>query len=118
MTKAVHVFVYGDERNRAIDHVASEPVADAAVQGTLFDIDGVGHALMLAGTDRIRGQVRRIAPADLERLDARARVREGIYRRVGVEIGGRPCWTWVAGPLLAPRLKPELRVRGPGMELP
>lgn len=117
MTEGINVFVYGDERNRAIDHVASERVADASVQGTLFDVDGVGLTLMLAGTDRIRGEIRRVKAADLDRLDARARVRDGIYRRVGVTIGENACWTWVAGPALAPRLAPELRVR-PGKELP
>ena len=109
--KSVHVFLYGADRTGSVAGVASERVAEASLPGTLFDVAGVGLALMLAGSQRVRGSVVRVDAADLDVLDARARVREGLYRRVGVEVDGTPCWTWVAGPALAPRLAPELRVR-------
>ena len=106
----IHVFIY-DERLDTSD-IAQETVRTATVQGTLFDVDGVGPALLLSGQDRISGEVRRVTPAALDSLDRLARVGEGLYRRVGVQVGGTtPCWTWVAGPALAPKLVPARRVR-------
>lgn len=116
---AIHVFLYDDRtsldlesadgRDRAAGD--SEKVRDAAVRGTLFDVEGVGLTLMLAGSDRVPGEVRRVDAATLEELDARARVRDGLHRRIGLEVGDTPCWTWVAGPALASRLATGRRVR-------
>ena len=109
MSELIHVFVYpggpGEDVGRAGARAAS-------VQGTLFDIEGVGTALMLSGYATIAGEVRRVPADTLGKLDARARVREGVYRRVGVQVGETPCWAWVAGPKLAPRLATARRGRG------
>lgn len=112
MTDGIHVFVYDGllEADDA-DDAAHTTMREATVQGTLFDVEGLGPALLLSGHDRVPGVVRRVPPAALEKLDARARVREGVYRRVGVQVGATPCWTWVAGPALAPKLVPDRRVR-------
>ena len=109
MSTVVQIFVYPGGPGADAVHEGS---AAAAVQGTLFDVEGVGPALMLAGNTSIPGEVRRIRASALEELDARARVREGIYRRVGVQVGETPCWAWVAGPKLAPRLATGRRSRG------
>ena len=109
MTDAIHVFAYGAH---AESGVSSEKVRDATVPGTLFEVEGIGPALMLSGPSAVRGEVRRIAIDSLEELDARARVREGLYRRVGVQVGETACWAWVAGPALAPRLATLPRHRG------
>ena len=105
-----HVFVYDRRPIATQGALELEKIRDATVRGTLFDVDGVGPALMLAGSSQVPGEVMRADTASLERLDARARVREGLFRRVGVQVGETPCWTWVAGPALAPRLAPERRV--------
>lgn len=101
MTDAVHVFVYDPDRFAGVE---SHRIRDDVVQGTLFDVEDVGPALMLAGSATVPGEVRRIGPASLALVDSTARVDDGLYRRVGVLIGATPCWAWVAGPLLAQRL--------------
>lgn len=108
-----HLFAYG---TLAAEGAASalmsgcERVASAAVRGTLYDI-GEYPALLLSGTDWVDGEIWR-CPADLlPRLDRYEAVREGLFRRVGVTVEGTPCWAYVAGPRLGPRLKPEARVR-------
>ncbi|HUF13210.1 MAG TPA: gamma-glutamylcyclotransferase [Longimicrobiales bacterium] len=106
---SVHVFVYDDRLDSA--DAVQESVCAATVQGTLFDLEGVGAALLLSGQDRVAGEVRRVSPDALDTLDTSAGVQEGLYRRVGVQVGSTPCWTWVAGPALAPLLVPERRVR-------
>ena len=109
MSDAIHVFVYDGAPGADVAH---EMVRRDTVQGTLFDVDGVGAALMLSGYTAVPGEVRRVPVSALAELDARARVREGLYRRVGVQVGDTPCWAWVAGPTLAPRLSPARRARG------
>ena len=105
----IHVFVY-DDRLDSKDTV-QDVVSTATVKGTLFDVERVGAVLLLSGQDNIPGEVRRVSPDALDTLDRQAGVQEGLYRRVGVQVGSTPCWTWVAGPALAPLLVPERRVR-------
>ena len=40
-------------------------------------------------------------------LDRYEGIVEGLFRRVAVEVGERACWTYVAGPRLGPRLRPD-----------
>lgn len=101
MSDHVHIFVYDDAALRGID---TERVRDDVVSGTLFRVDGVGPALMLSGSSRVPGSVRRIRADALDAADRSARVGDGLFRRVGVRVGNTPCWTWVAGPELAQRL--------------
>lgn len=83
----------------------------AEVGGVLYDIEGRHPALMLYGDARVRGEIW-TCPADLlPRLDAFEGVEEGLFRRIGVEIDGRPCWTYVAGPAIARHLTPDRRIR-------
>lgn len=107
----IHVFLYDRSPLDGPGALTLEKIRDATVQGTLFEVDGVGSALMLAGSSHVAGEVMSADAASLETLDARARVRDGLFRRVGVQVGETPCWTWVAGPALAPRLAPERRLR-------
>lgn len=109
MSDEIHVFIYSGGPGADAEH---EKVRDETVQGTLFDVEGIGAALMLSGHATVTGEVRRVAATALGQMDARARVREGLYRRVGVQIGETPCWAWVAGPTLAPRLASSRRGRG------
>jgi hypothetical protein len=109
VSDSIELFFY--ERGPFADAPGTK-VRDAAVQGTIFDVDGVGRALILSGNASVPGEVRRVPAAALADLDARARVREGMYRRIGVQVGESPCWVWVAGPTLAPRLAPGGRERG------
>lgn len=108
-----HLFAYGTlaGKGSASELMAGcERVASAAVRGTLYDI-GEYPALLLSGSDRVEGEIWR-CPADLlPRLDHYESVRAGLFRRVGVTVEGMPCWAYVAGPSLGPRLRPEARVR-------
>ena len=108
-----NLFVYGTLR---ADGVAAELLAQAgyiraaAVPGTLYDIDGAYPALMLYGGTPVRGEIWHCPPDLLAQLDAYESVQHGLFRRVGVEVAGLPCWTYVAGPALASKLTPERRV--------
>jgi len=108
-----NLFVYGTLR---ADGVAAELLAQAgyirsaAVPGTLYDIDGAYPALMLYGSTPVRGEIWHCPPDLLAQLDAYESVQHGLFRRVGVEVAGLPCWTYVAGPALASKLTPERRV--------
>ncbi|HEX6587961.1 MAG TPA: gamma-glutamylcyclotransferase [Longimicrobiales bacterium] len=110
MAEHVHVFVYDTAR---FPDVESELVRHDVVGGTLFDVEGVGPALMLSGQTRVPGTVRRIRPETLPSFDRSARVDDGLFRRVGVRVGNTPCWTWVAGAELAQRLA-SARTRATG----
>mgnify|MGYP001323065815 CR=1 FL=1 len=112
-TTYFHLFTYGtlrSGRGAAALLEGCEPVAAAAVTGTLFDIDGEYPALVLAGTGRVDGEIWRCPAATLPRLDEYEGVAEGLFRRVGVRVDEWACWTYVAGPKLAPRLNPNRRI--------
>lgn len=79
------------------------------VAGTLYDL-GDYPALVLDGRGLVEGEVWR-CPADaLGRLDEYEGLPSGLYARVRVAVDGTECWTYVAGPALAPRLTPERRI--------
>jgi gamma-glutamylcyclotransferase (GGCT)/AIG2-like uncharacterized protein YtfP len=110
-----NLFVYGTLRT---DGIAAELLADAGyikaatVQGALYDIDGAYPALMLYGNSPVRGEIWRCPPDLLSQLDAYESVQHGLFRRVGVEVAGLPCWTYVAGPALASKLTRERLLPG------
>ncbi|HET9983324.1 MAG TPA: gamma-glutamylcyclotransferase family protein [Longimicrobiales bacterium] len=109
------LFVYGTLRSGepAAELLAgAEPLGPARVEGTLYDIDGRYPALMLAGRGVVEGEVWRCPVELLWRLDEYEGVEEGLFRRVGVRVGERACWTYVVGPTLARRLTAENRVAG------
>lgn len=79
------------------------------VAGTLYDL-GAYPALVLGGRGHVEGEVWR-CPADaLARLDEYEGVAEGLFERAVVGVAGVPCWTYVAGALLLPRLASERRI--------
>jgi gamma-glutamylcyclotransferase (GGCT)/AIG2-like uncharacterized protein YtfP len=82
----------------------------ATVQGTLYDVNGRYPALVLDGEDRVEGEVWRGPATLLPELDEYEGVADGLFGRVKVVADGESCWTYVAGPLLAPRLTPEQRI--------
>ena len=106
------LFVYGTLRSdAALAGVlsAAERIADASVEGTLYDLDDY-PALMLYGTTLVQGEIW-ACPLDLLwKLDEYEGVERGLFRRVAVMASGIPCWTWVAGPALAPRLTLDRRL--------
>lgn len=110
------LFVYGTLR--AGSEAAARMLAGctwlraASVRGTLYDMDGEFTALMLYGDAPIGGEIWHVPDsARLLRLDEYEGVERGLFRRVGVEADGVPCWTYVAGPALAHKLTPERRLR-------
>jgi hypothetical protein len=111
MADGVHVFLCGRTQVR---DAPGEKVRDDVVKGTLFEVEGVGAVLMLAGSAAIRGEVRRVPPSAIADIDARAGVAEGLLRRIGVQVGETACWAWVAGPRLAPRLASGRKNRNGG----
>lgn len=108
-----HLFVYGTllssgEASQLLE--GCERVATASVNGTLYDIDGAFPALMLAGDGEVHGEIWRCPTERLLELDGYEGVTERLFRRVGVEVDGWPCWTYVAGPKLAPRIAQAKRI--------
>ena len=85
-------------------------IAPARVGGVLYDIDGEYPALVMYGTSPVEGAIWSCPTELLPSLDAYEGVDDGLFRRVGVEIDGRPCWTYVAGPKLAHKLTPARRI--------
>lgn len=111
----VPLFVYGTlmdggSATRLLDRCRR--IASGSVQGTLYAIDDRYPALLLGGTGTVHGEIW-LCPVDrLRTLDRYEGVAERLFRRVAVRVGDRACWTYIAGPALGPRLKPERRVRG------
>lgn len=87
-------------------------MAAAEVEGTLYDLDDLYPALVLAGQGRVAGEVWRCPVEVLVELDAEESVRSRYFRRVGVQVGEYPCWVYVAGPKLARELVPGRRMGG------
>lgn len=109
----VRLFVYGtllSDGGAAERLSGCTPLGEARVRGTLFDIEGRFPALMLAGGDRVSGEVWSCPWERIHELDGYEAVDSGLFRRIGVEIDGRGCWTYVAGPALAARLSPDRRI--------
>jgi gamma-glutamylcyclotransferase (GGCT)/AIG2-like uncharacterized protein YtfP len=108
----VHLFVYGTLRSgggAAGLLRGCRLVGTGSVAGTLYDL-GAYPALVLDGGGPVEGEVWRCPAASLDRLDEYEGVPGGLYLRVRVVAGGTECWTYVAGPLLGPRLTPERRI--------
>ncbi len=111
-----HLFTYGSLKAGAASAEARallarcERVGPGSVRGTLYDV-GDYPALLLAGDDRISGEIWRCPAHALPDLDRYEGVAEGLFRRVGVEVDGRGCWTYVAGPGLGPGLVPDRRIQ-------
>lgn len=107
-----HLFSYGTlmegaEGSRLL--AGCERVGTGAVRGTLFDT-GPYPALLLAGADRVEGEIWRCPAELLPRLDQYEGVADGLFRRVGHRVADHACWVYVAGPALGPRLTPGSRV--------
>lgn len=112
MSPTFHLFVYGTLRDPrvAADLLAGcERVGEAHVNGTLYDL-GAHPALMAYGTTRVAGEIWRCPNAVLSRLDRYEGVERGLFRRIGISAGDIGCWTYVAGPALAPELLPGRRI--------
>lgn len=112
-----HLFTYGSLKAAGVSGVAHEllagceRVAEGTVQGTLYDM-GEYPALLLSGTDTVRGVVWRCPSDRLLALDAYEGTEAGLFRRAATRVGGRACWVYVAGPRLGRRLTPEARITG------
>lgn len=109
---AFHLFVYGTLRSggeAAWLLRGCRLVGLGTVAGTLYGL-GDYPALVVGRGERVEGEVWR-CPADLlPRLDEYEGVAEGLFGRTEVEAAGVRCWTYVAGPLLLPKLAPERRI--------
>ena len=106
-----HLFTYGTLKS-AITTPAGrellrgcERVGEGVVSGTLYDA-GEYPALLLGGEGTVEGEVWRCPAPLLRVLDRYEGVEEGLFRRAAVEVAGRACWVYVAGPGLGPRLRP------------
>lgn len=109
----VCIFVYGTLRTGGLAAArlsGGERVGSATVAGTLFDIGGRYPALVLAGSGTVHGELWRCEPDLLARLDEYEGVRQGLFRRVAIEVNGVGAWTYVAGPALAIELDPSRRI--------
>lgn len=108
-----HLFVYGTLLGTdGMPHAllsGAERVGVGTVQGTLYDL-GDYPALLLAGRTTVSGDIWRCPLETLGALDEHEAVRDGLFRRVAVRVGDVPCWAYVAGPRLGPRLTLANRV--------
>jgi gamma-glutamylcyclotransferase (GGCT)/AIG2-like uncharacterized protein YtfP len=66
---------------------------------------------VLEGGGEVWGEVWAVPDRVLEVLDRYEGVAEGLFARERVEAGGSVCWTYVAGPALRDRLRPEAALR-------
>jgi gamma-glutamylcyclotransferase (GGCT)/AIG2-like uncharacterized protein YtfP len=108
----IHLFVYGTLRSgggAAGLLRGCRLVGTGSGEGTLYDL-GAYPALVLDGRGPVEGEVWRCPAEALDRLDEYEGVPGGLYLRVPVVVEGTDCWTYVAGPLLEPRLTPERRI--------
>jgi gamma-glutamylcyclotransferase (GGCT)/AIG2-like uncharacterized protein YtfP len=108
-----NLFAYGTLRENAGSSSLLRdcvPVSPAHVGGVLYDIDGEYPALVMYGTNPVEGEIWSCPTELLALLDAYEGVDDGLFRRVGVNIEGTACWTYVAGPKLARRLTPARRI--------
>lgn len=108
---SVHrLFVYGTLRSGGEGHRLLDgctPEGEATVRGTLYDVEGRYPALVLEGEGTVWGERWNCPEASLAAVDRYEGVGQGLFTRVRVEAGGELCWTYVAGPLLRERLRPE-----------
>ncbi|MDX1673943.1 MAG: gamma-glutamylcyclotransferase family protein [Longimicrobiales bacterium] len=110
MRETFYLFAYGTLRTDPGGLLEGcERVATGVVRGTLYDL-GEYPALILGGDDPVSGVIWRCPYPLLEALDRYEGTEAGLFRRVGIRVGDYPCWVYVAGPELGPRLLPETRV--------
>jgi len=108
-----HLFVYGTlRRNGAASGALAgcERIGAAVVGGSLYDIDGRYPALLLYGDGAVHGEVWRCPARLLRELDEHEGVADGLFRRVALQVDGRACWTYVAGPRLARQVVAKHRI--------
>jgi gamma-glutamylcyclotransferase (GGCT)/AIG2-like uncharacterized protein YtfP len=108
-----HLFAYGTLRDRGSSSSLLRDcvqIGPASVGGVLYDVDGEYPALVLYGTNPVAGEVWRCPNELLASLDTYEGVDAGLFRRVGVDVDGTPCWTYVAGPKLTRKLTPAQRI--------
>ncbi|HUE95594.1 MAG TPA: gamma-glutamylcyclotransferase family protein [Longimicrobiaceae bacterium] len=100
------LFVYGTLRRGGGMHSLLDGCrlhAEATVRGSLFDL-GTYPALVLDDRGTVHGEVWECPRETLLRLDSYEGVGEGLFRRVRIEVGSVPCWTYIAGPRLRSRI--------------
>ena len=110
MRETFYLFAYGTLRTDAAGLLnGCQRVGTGTVRGTLYDL-GSYPALLLAGDDPVPGVIWRCPYPLLRELDRYEGTEEGLFRRIGARVGDFPCWIYVAGPKLGPKLLPEARV--------
>ncbi len=110
----VHLFIYGTllrggGAEALLDGCAR--VSRGVVGGTLYRTPDGYPALVLSGPDAVHGEVWRCPVERIPAIDAYEDVAGGLFRRVGVEVNGRGCWTYAAGPALGPVLQRSVRLK-------
>lgn len=106
------LFVYGTLKSGGgMERLMSGCVrtGSATLHGSLYDV-GRFPALVLDGAGPVSGELWRCPPETLRELDSYEGVHDGLFRRVRAFAGAVECWTYVAGPSLAPRLTASSRI--------
>ena len=93
---------------------ACTEVGGGVVSGTVYQVDDM-RVLMLYGSTPVHGTVWRCPTEMLAVLDDFEAINDGLLRRVATDVlldegGVAPCWLYVAGPRIAPRLTPDARI--------
>lgn len=115
---AFHLFAYGTLRSGggATGMLEGcERLGSGTIGGMLYDIDGRFPALVLYGDAPVQGEIWRCPAAHLLRLDEYEGTRDGLFRRVALEVTAEdgslvPCWVYAAGPALSRKLLPDARL--------
>lgn len=110
MNEHFHLFVYGSLRGGAELLAGCERVASGTVRGTLYSAHADYPALLPVGEGLVQGEVWRCPLDRLAQLDAYEGVEDRLFRRIALMVGGRACWTYVAGAALGRVLTPDRRI--------
>lgn len=109
-----HLFTYGTLKSAVSSPAGRALLRDCrlvgrgTVPGTLYDAGDYPALLLDGGRGAgVEGEVWRCPASLLRVLDRYEGTTEGLFRRVAVQVDGRVCWIYVAGPKLGPRLRPD-----------
>jgi len=104
----VRVFLYGTLRRggSAADLLRGcTPLGPATVRGRLYDLGAYPALILDPAGHPVHGEVWECPAQLVGQLDRYEGTAGGLFERVEVAIRRRPCYVYMAGPALRPRLR-------------
>lgn len=105
--RPVRIFLYGTlRRGGGADQLlrGCTPEGPATVRGRLHDLGPYPALVLDPGGDPVHGEIWECPGRMLGELDRYEGVQVELFERVKVRLAGRPCFVYVAGSALQPRL--------------